>query len=129
MTSLMGGSETLRKKSEEGSRIFWRLPPTETNEFCRKQEGFSSMADLALVLADDLIQIRSMSIDPHHAFDQTVLDQIEHSAVGAVPMTPSYQDALKRLYASHQVYASADHRDGHVTARSLVGLPSFYAEN
>jgi hypothetical protein len=87
------------------------------------------MADLALVLADDLIQIRSMSIDPHHAFDQTVLDQIEHSAVGAVPMTPSYQDALKRLYASHQVYASADHRDGHVTARSLVGLPSFYAEN
>jgi hypothetical protein len=70
-----------------------------------------------------------MSNDPHHAFDQTVLDLIEHSAVGAVPGTPSYQDALKRLYASHQVYASADHRDGHVTARSLVGRPSFYAEN
>jgi hypothetical protein len=46
-----------------------------------------------------------------------------------VPVTPTYQDALARLHASHQVYASADHKDGHVTARSLAGLPCFYASN
>lgn len=54
---------------------------------------------------------------------------IEHSPVGAVPSTPTYQDALIRLYAAHQVYASADHKDGHVTARSLAQLPSFHAAN
>ncbi|MBS0663380.1 MAG: hypothetical protein JSR48_08945, partial [Verrucomicrobia bacterium] len=70
-----------------------------------------------------------MSHDPHAQFDQTVLDLIEHSPVGAVPHTPAYQDALKRLYASHQVYASADHRDGHVTVRSLASAPLFHAAN
>ncbi len=70
-----------------------------------------------------------MSQDPNAHFDSTVLDMIEHSPVGAVPSTPSYQDALKRLYAAHKVYADADHRDGHVTARALARLPSFHAEN
>jgi hypothetical protein len=62
-------------------------------------------------------------------FDQTVLDMIEHSPVGAVPVTPAYQDAIRRLYASHQAYPDADHKNGHVTARSLIKLPSFYASN
>ena len=70
-----------------------------------------------------------MSVDPNAHFDSTVLEMIEHSAVGAVPVTPSYQDALKRLYAAHKVYADADHKDGHVTARSLGRLPSFHASN
>ena len=54
---------------------------------------------------------------------------IEHSPVGAVPVTPAYQDAIRRLYATHQAYPDADHKDGHVTARSLIKLPSFYAAN
>ena len=70
-----------------------------------------------------------MAHNPHEHFDQTVLEMIEHSPVGAVPGTPAYQDALKRLYASHQAYADADHKDGHVTARSLARLPSFHAAN
>jgi hypothetical protein len=70
-----------------------------------------------------------MSLDPHAQLDQTVLDKIEQSPVGAVPHTPTYQDALRRLYATHQVYASADHKDGHVTVRSLATLPLFYANN
>jgi len=70
-----------------------------------------------------------MPQDPHAPFDQTVLDMIEHSPVGAVPFTPTYQDSLKRLYASHQIYASADHKDGHVTARSLARSPLFHAAN
>ena len=70
-----------------------------------------------------------MPHDPHEKFDHTVLDMIEHSPTGAVPLTPAYQDALKRLYASHQAYAHADHKDGHVTARSLARLPSFHANN
>jgi hypothetical protein len=70
-----------------------------------------------------------MSHDPNSQFDATVLDMIEHSPIGAVPMTPSYQDALKRLYAAHQVYADADHKGGHVTARSLGRRPSFHAAN
>jgi hypothetical protein len=70
-----------------------------------------------------------MSQAPDAQFDQTVLDLIEHSPTGAVPSTPSYQDALGRLYASHQVYANADHKDGHVTVRSLARLPSFHAGN
>lgn len=69
-----------------------------------------------------------MPQDPNAAFDQTVLDMIEHSPIGAVPMTPAYQDALKRLYASHQAYADADHKKGHVTARSLAKKPHFYAK-
>ena len=70
-----------------------------------------------------------MAHDPNEQFDHTVLDLIEHSPVGAVPHTPAYQDAVKRLYASHQVYASADHKDGHVTVRSLAAAPQFHAAN
>jgi hypothetical protein len=70
-----------------------------------------------------------MSRDPNEALDHTVLEMIEHSPVGAVPGTPAYQDALKRLNASHQAYADADHKDGHVTARSLIGKPAFHAAN
>jgi hypothetical protein len=70
-----------------------------------------------------------MPHDPNEHFDHVVLDMIEHSPVGAVPATPAYQDALGRLYAAHQVYAAADHKDGHVTARSLAGIPSFHAAN
>lgn len=70
-----------------------------------------------------------MSHDLHAQLDQSVLEMIEHSPVGAVPHTPTYQDALRRLYATHQVYPSADHKDGHVTARSLARAPLFYAEN
>ena len=70
-----------------------------------------------------------MPHDPNSQFDQTVLDMIEHSPVGAVPVTPAYQDAVRRLYASHQAYPDTDHKDGHVTARSLIKLPSFFAAN
>ena len=70
-----------------------------------------------------------MPHDPHAQLDQTVLEMIEHSPTGAVPHTPSYQDALKRLRASHQVYVSADHKGGHVTVRSLAALPLFHASN
>jgi hypothetical protein len=70
-----------------------------------------------------------MSQDPHATFDTTVIEMIEHSPIGAVPSTPSYQDALKRLYASHKVYAHADHKGGHVSARSLTAAPLFYASN
>jgi len=70
-----------------------------------------------------------MPQNPHAQFDQTVLDMIEHSPVGAVPVTPAYQDAIKRLYASHQAYPDADHKDGHVTARALAKLPMFHASN
>jgi len=66
---------------------------------------------------------------PLSPFDQTVLEMIEHSPVGAVPLTPAYQDALSRLKAAHQLYASADHKDGHATAHALGGLPSFHAAN
>ncbi len=70
-----------------------------------------------------------MPHDPNAAFDQAVLDMIDHSPIGAVPGTPAYQDAITRLYASHQVYAHADHKGGHVTARSLARQPSFHANN
>src|SRR4051812_4254544 len=70
-----------------------------------------------------------MPQDPHAHFDHTVLDMIEHSPIGAVPHTPAYSDALGRLYASHQAYASADHKGGHVTARSLATKPSFFPAN
>lgn len=66
---------------------------------------------------------------PHDPFDDAVLDLIDHSPTGAVPSTPSYQDALRRLYAARQVFPSADHKDGHVTARSLAGQPAFQAGN
>ncbi len=71
----------------------------------------------------------AMPLDPHAAFDHSVLEMIEHSPVGAVPRTPSYQDALGRLRASHQVYPDADHADGFVTVRSLATRPAFSARN
>lgn len=67
--------------------------------------------------------------DPHAEFDHAVLDKIDASPIGALPTTPAYQDALRRLYAARQVYAAADHKGGHVTARSLTGLPFFHAHN
>ena len=70
-----------------------------------------------------------MSTDPNAEFDHAVLDKIDHSPSGAVPTTPAYQDSLRRLYAAQQVYASADHKGGHVTARSLATLPFFHAHN
>ena len=70
-----------------------------------------------------------MSHDPHAQNDQNVLDMIERSPVGAVPHTPTYQDSLKRLIASHQVYTSADHKNGFVAVRSLAAQPAFYASN
>lgn len=82
-----------------------------------------------LVLPRNGLIGEGMSQDPHAQFDQTVLDKIELSPVGAVPHTPAYQDALSRLRASHQIYASADHKGGLVTVRSLSALPLFYANN
>ncbi len=70
-----------------------------------------------------------MPQDPNAQFDQSVMEMIEHSPIGAVPHTTSYVEALKRLYDAHQVYLSADHKGGHVTARSLSGQPSFVAGN
>ncbi len=70
-----------------------------------------------------------MFVDPQIQFEENVLDMIEQSPVGAVPHTPTYADALTRLYAKQQVYHDADHKDGHVTARSLAKLPHFQAEN
>ncbi len=70
-----------------------------------------------------------MPHDPHAAFDRQVLELIEQSPIGAVPVTPSYQDSIIRLKASHQVYPDSDHKDGYVTARSLAQRPFFYANN
>lgn len=70
-----------------------------------------------------------MPQNPHALFDQTVLDMIEHSPVGAVPHTPAYDDAIKRLLAAQQIYPDADHKDGYVTARALGRLLSFHAAN
>ena len=70
-----------------------------------------------------------MPLDPHAQFDQSVMEMIEHSPIGAVPHTTSYVESLTRLYAAHQVYPSADHKGGHVTARSLAGRPAFFAAN
>jgi hypothetical protein len=85
---------------------------------------------MALVLRG-ILGYRSciMSHDPHAQIDQTVLEKIESSPSGAVPHTPSYQDALKRLVDSHHVYASADHKGGYVSVRSLTAQPAFYAHN
>jgi len=77
----------------------------------------------------DLIPRRWRSHDRASLTEEALLDKIEASPVGAVASTPSYQDALKRLYAAQQVYPSADHKGGHVTARSLAALPSFHASN
>lgn len=70
-----------------------------------------------------------MSHDSHVDFDHAVLEKVESSPAGALPSTPAYQDALRRLYAAQQVYAHADHKDGYVTARSLARLPIFHAHN
>ena len=70
-----------------------------------------------------------ISYDPNAEFDHAALDKIDLSATGALPATPAYQDALKRLYAAQQVYAHADHKGGHFTARSLARLPFFHARN
>jgi len=70
-----------------------------------------------------------MPLDPDAQFDESVLEMIEHSPVGAVPNTPSYQDALLRLHAAHKVYADADHKGGEVTARSLAARSVFHAAN
>ena len=64
---------------------------------------------------------------PLTPFDHTVLDLIEHSPTGSVPRTPTYDESIKRLLAAQQVYHSADHKDGYVTARSLATLPAFVA--
>jgi hypothetical protein len=68
-----------------------------------------------------------MSSDALAQFDQTVLDMIEYSPSGAVPHTPTHQDGLGRLRASHQVYPSADFKNGYVTVRSLSAKQSFHA--
>ena len=70
-----------------------------------------------------------MPQDPNSHLDHTVLDIIDHSPVGSVPATPTYMDTLRRLIAAHQVYASADHKGGYVTARALAALPVFRANN
>jgi hypothetical protein len=70
-----------------------------------------------------------MSNPAHSSIDETVLGMIEHSPTGMVPRTPAYADALDRLYAAQKIYHSADHKEGHVTARSLAALPSFHAAN
>jgi len=70
-----------------------------------------------------------MPHNPYAELEQTLLDMIDHSPVGAVPRTPSYTEALKHLYATRQVYTHADHRDGHVTARSLSTRPAYHAAN
>lgn len=70
-----------------------------------------------------------MPLDALAEFDRTVLEMIEHSPVGAVPRTPTHQDALKRLLSTYQVYASADFKDGFVTARSLANSPAIHAQN
>ncbi len=64
---------------------------------------------------------------PLTPFDHQVLDMIEHSPIGAVPRTPTYDESLKRLQAAQQVYHSSDYKDCHVTARSLAKLPVFVA--
>lgn len=70
-----------------------------------------------------------MPSSPHAEFDQTVLEMIEHSPSGAVPHTPTYDDAVVRLHAAQQIYTSADFPEGYVTARSLAQRPRFQAQN
>jgi len=70
-----------------------------------------------------------MPQNPNAQFDESLLDLIEHSPIGAVPRTTHHQDALKRLALANQVYPDADHADGYVTARSLARLPLFQANN
>lgn len=74
----------------------------------------------------------SLPAMPHHPneqYEQAVLDLIDHSPNGAVPHTPTYQDALRNLIATFQVYPSSEHAGNFVTTRSLSGRPSFSAEN
>jgi hypothetical protein len=83
----------------------------------------------ALVFASMPTLSRPMPHDPHAKFDHDVLEMIEQSPVGAVPRTPSYQDAIERLIASHQIYPDADHANGFVTVRSLSARAPFHANN
>lgn len=64
---------------------------------------------------------------PLSDFDHNVLDLIEHSPTGSVPRTPTYDESLVRLYAAQQVYHNSDHKNCHVTARSLARQPVFVA--
>jgi hypothetical protein len=70
-----------------------------------------------------------MPQDPNAVFDDSVMEMIEHSPIGAVPHTTSYVESLARLHAANKVYPSADHKGGHVTSRSLSGSPCFLATN
>jgi len=70
-----------------------------------------------------------MPLDPQTQFDQHLLEMIENSPTGIPPATPAHQEALARLISAHQVYPSANHREGYVTMHALAQLPSFYAEN
>jgi hypothetical protein len=70
-----------------------------------------------------------MSQDVQAQFDETVQEMIERSPVGAVPHTPAYDDAIKRLSAAQKIYPAADHKEGFVTARSLARRPTFHAAN
>lgn len=96
--------------------------------FAISRASFGLAADAARIGGADR-QAGGMSQDRAVQLEQTVLDMIEHSPTGAVPHTPTYRDALARLRASHQVYPSADYKDGFVTVRSLAALPVFFAEN
>lgn len=69
--------------------------------------------------------IYGMPHSPHDEFDHAVLDMIERSSSGSVPRTPTYDEAIKRLLGSRQIYHSSDHRDGYVTARSLSSLACY----
>lgn len=66
-----------------------------------------------------------MPHNPHEEIDHALLDMIERSPVGAVPRTPTFDEAIARLLASRQIYHSSDHRNGYVTARSMAALPVF----
>jgi hypothetical protein len=83
----------------------------------------------ALVFGGTVALCRGMPHAPHAEFDHSVLDMIEYSPVGAVPHTPTHQDALERLQATHQIYPDADHANGFVTVRSLSTRPSIQAAN
>ncbi len=70
-----------------------------------------------------------MPLDSQAQFDQHLLEMIASNPTGAVPVTPAHQEALARLVSAHQVYPSADHKDGYVTMHTLAQLPCFHAEN
>jgi hypothetical protein len=97
--------------------------------FSGKKERRATKIGLSWRRSRKIPTARTMPHDPNAQYDQAVLDLIDHRPGGAVPSTPTYQDALARLVAAFQVYADADHKDGHVTARSLAAKPHFHAAN